>query len=409
MANGLNSFIETINWALLGNTIAAYFSGALDFILSAITTFNWGGAISALFTVISNFITGINWKDLGSKVSGAAKHLFGSIGEGIRNVDWEKLGQQLWTAIKDFFTNIDWGGIADELFRTIGNALAALGLFLWGLFKDAIFGIGEYFGDKINEAGGNVALGILKGIADVFINIGTWVYEHIFKPFINGFKEMFGIHSPSSVMVEMGKFIMQGLLNGVSSLVQTVVGLFTSLWEGIKNVWSAVAGWFDSKVITPLKNAFKGGINFLIGLAEGFANGFIKAINFIINALNKINFDIPDWIPGIGGKTFGINIPNLSEIKLPRLATGGLINAPTVAMIGERGREAVLPLDQNTGWADILAEKLAEKLDGVQSGGGDIIIQADATLGPLMRLLRLELIKENSRAGYRIQPQGGLA
>ena len=81
-------------------------------------------------------------------------------------------------------------------------------------------------------------------------------------------------------------------------------------------------------------------------LFEGFVNGVIGGVNRIIDALNTISIDIPDEVPKIGGIRFGVNLPRVPEISLPRLAKGGIVDSATIAMIGEAGPEAVVPLDR---------------------------------------------------------------
>ena len=105
------------------------------------------------------------------------------------------------------------------------------------------------------------------------------------------------------------------------------------------------------------------------------ANGVVNGINKIIDAMNGLSFDIPDWVPEFGGKTFGFNIPRLSTVSLPRLATGGITTGATLAQIGEAGREAVLPLENNTGWMNDLAAMLTEKMSG--ANGGTVVLEID--------------------------------
>ena len=90
------------------------------------------------------------------------------------------------------------------------------------------------------------------------------------------------------------------------------------------------------------------------------ANGVINGINSMIRALNNLSFDVPDWVPEIGGKKFGFNIKTLGTVSLPRLAKGGVVDKATIAMIGEAGKEAVVPLENNTGWIDKVAAKIGE-------------------------------------------------
>ena len=92
----------------------------------------------------------------------------------------------------------------------------------------------------------------------------------------------------------------------------------------------------------------------MLSVAVGIINGFISAINFAIGVINMIP---------------GVEINKLSELEVPQLARGGIVDRPTYAMIGEAGKEAVMPLERNTGWIDQLAGKIAEKIGG---GSGEI-------------------------------------
>lgn len=120
---------------------------------------------------------------------------------------------------------------------------------------------------------------------------------------------------------------------------------FIGMWEKIKSVASA-AGTFISGVFSGIMNTVKGVINTVI-----------SAINGAIRAINKISVKIPDWVPEFGGSQIGFNIPTI-----PKLATGGVVDKPTLAMLGEAGKEAVMPLENNTGWIDQLAEKIGAKV-----------------------------------------------
>ena len=98
-----------------------------------------------------------------------------------------------------------------------------------------------------------------------------------------------------------------------------------------------------------LGDFFYGIINGMIGMFEGFANGIINGVNFIIRALNRIQVSAPKWLTALTGITsFGINISELPNISLPRvaLAEGGIVTGPMNALIGEAGPEAVIPLDK---------------------------------------------------------------
>lgn len=119
---------------------------------------------------------------------------------------------------------------------------------------------------------------------------------------------------------------------------------FIKMWEGIKKIGSSVAdfigGIFEKK----------------IGVVKGIINGVISLINGAISAINKLKVEIPDWVPKYGGSTFGVNIP-----KIPTLAEGGIVDGATLAMIGEAGKEAIMPLENNTQWLDKLADRISAR------------------------------------------------
>jgi phage-related minor tail protein len=120
---------------------------------------------------------------------------------------------------------------------------------------------------------------------------------------------------------------------------------FIGMWEGIKRLFSGI-GDFVKNVFSTVGN-----------LIKGYINGYIKIINGAIGLINKIK--LPDWeiLGDLAGK--GLNIK-----KIPLLAEGGIIDKPTLAMVGEAGQEAVMPLKNNTEWIDQLAEKLGSKMGG---------------------------------------------
>lgn len=127
----------------------------------------------------------------------------------------------------------------------------------------------------------------------------------------------------------IGGAIIGGLVAGIVWMVKN--------WDMVKmkmgETWVAI------------KDQFRTGINFLIGLAEGWANMYVKAANTIIGALNKIKVSVPDWVPGIGGKSFGINISTVPSVSLPRMEHGGMVNAPRGTEVPAilHGGEQIIP------------------------------------------------------------------
>lgn len=176
--------------------------------------------------------------------------------------------------------------------------------------------------------------------------------------------------------------ILSGLLTFAINLVGNLIDTFADIITFFKDVFR---GDFD-KALTDIANI---GIDILNALIFAVRD----AINAIIRGINSLSFDVPDWVPGIGGEHLGFNLSELTWAGIPKLAEGGVITRATTAVIGESGREAVLPLESNTAWMDALAERI---------GTGNVTIKFDGSLSQLARVLNPVLIAENSRVGTRL-------
>ena len=185
---------------------------------------------------------------------------------------------------------------------------------IWQAWKPTIEKIGEILVGIWNTCLKPVVNWLGNEFIQAFRNVGNYI-----KPILDNLKTMFG------------------------GLVDFIVGVFTGNWQ---KAWQGV------------QNIFKGIFDGLANIAKKPINSIIDAINTMIKGLNKIK--LPDWVPGLGGK--GINIPTI-----PKLAKGGIIDSPTIAMVGEAGKEAVMPLENNTGWITDLANKVAERLPSQSS------------------------------------------
>ena len=173
--------------------------------------------------------------------------------------------------------------------------------------------------------------------------------------------------------------IISGLLTTVKGIIKFITGVFTGdwkkAWNGVKDVFSGIWQTLSTSLKTPL--------NLVINLINGLIDGVVAGVNGVIGVLNKIKFTVPDWVPGLGGKTMGFNVNTVTAPQIPKLATGGIVTAETLARIGEGGKkEAVLPLEQNTSWMDMLADRIAQRnatpskivltLDGKELGWASI-------------------------------------
>lgn len=169
------------------------------------------------------------------------------------------------------------------------------------------------------------------------------------------------------------KQIGEGLQEIFQGVLDFLEGVFTLNW---KKIWNGIKKFFIG-VWDVIVGSLKASVNLLIGALNTVYNAICGVINACIEAINKISFTVPDWVPVLGGKQFGgFNLQKIQPINIPYLANGGITTGATIAKIGEAGREAVLPLENNTGWMDDLASKLASKMPDY-SGAKTVVLAVD--------------------------------
>lgn len=248
-----------------------------------------------------------------------------------------------WESTKSMWANIFEGDFAGALYDWMG--MDSWTTKLAQMMIDGIFGKGAWE---------NTKEGLKNGLFELT------------KKYVDDSLKLWWIKLKSNVRVKFTEFLsdIRGFGRSIKDFVDNIG---TSIWGGIKNT-----------------------INKIIGGIEGMINRIIDGINGMIRSLNSLSFDIPDLM---GGGRVGFNIGYLNGVTLPKLATGGITNRPTTALIGESGREAVLPLENNTEWMDILADRI---------GNGNVTIKFDGNLAQLARVLNPVLDTERTRVGTRL-------
>ena len=282
IADFINSAIATTDWNLIGMTIANRFNATINFAYNFVKEFDWKKFGTSISKGINGVIQNIDFKKLAQGISKGIIGLLDSLTALLEGIDWVSLA----TDAVDFLCNIDWFGILGKLLgviiETLTTLVGTLAVAIGGLVVEAIHEATDYFQQKIEECGNNIMLGILQGIADIGDSIGQWIIDHIFKPFIDGFKNAFGIHSPSTVMAEMGSFIMQGLLEGLSNFVNNVI----EIWNNIKNsviqkvieVKDGISNKFQEAYNT-VKNIFQNIGSFFVGIWRKHKKYFYRIRN----------------------------------------------------------------------------------------------------------------------------------
>lgn len=274
LAQGLNGLVYSVDWDKLGHTIGAYVQACIDMLYGFVTTADWpaigkalsdgvmglvysvnmpkftaalgkglSGAISSVHTFVKNidwhklgdtiaksinaFFNNINWADFGMTLSDAALGILDTLLTALRGIDWGQIG----TNIATFIKNIDWWGVAGSLLQTIIAAVHGIGSGILSLAAD----LGKWLWD-----------GFCNGVRDFFADPIGFLRSVIVDPIINGIKELFGIHSPSTVFSDIGGFLIEGLINGIKAGVGALIGLIPSIFGGIASAIGDVWGGIKS-------------------------------------------------------------------------------------------------------------------------------------------------------------------
>lgn len=250
------------------------------------------------------------------------------------------------------------GGELALIFFDLAQALLPFFAELLGLLLPVVSDLAGRFQDFMD-----VALEPLMLLFYTFLDILTPLIDALFPVLIRLVNalipvvlELFYAFEPLimallPLMIRAIEFLIP-ILEVVAGIIGEVlvfaINMFMDAIDAVTSVVDIFSGFFEN-TFGGLGDFFYALINRMIGAFEGFTNFMIRGVNFIIDALNRIRVDAPDWVEKLTGfSSFGFNISRLSEISLPRiaLAEGGLVTGPTNALVGEAGPEVVIPLER---------------------------------------------------------------
>ncbi|VNB29935.1 TMP repeat family [Streptococcus pneumoniae] len=316
---------------------------------------------------------------------------------------------QNWDTVVEF-AKTAWQGLCDfisGICRAIGEFFSGL----WTKLQEIFEPIGQWFGEKFQQA--------WDAIVNIFTPIGSWFgqrWADVTSALANigaWFTDMFqkAWTGLTNIFSKLGSWFGERW-NDVTSVLANVSSwfgnMFTSAYNAVKNAFSSIGGFFSGvwstvqsifvnagqKVGSAVGGAFRSAVNAVLGTIENVVNGFIGMINGVLGVVRNL--------PGLGW------VGSVSTVSLPRLARGGIVDSPTIAMIGEAGKEAVVPLE-NTGFIQtlgrVVSSAVVNAMAGVSpqggfSGDGDIVIQiAGHEFG---RVAIQEINKEHERAGQTL-------
>ena len=345
IATAINSALEQIDTSFIGRIIVRWFTSKFDFILGFLGTLNWGL--------------------IAKKLSDCVKGAFDEATEWLSGYDWSQMGKNLWANIKAVVTNIDWGGIATSIFTFLGKAIRSAVQFLGGFFGSVgsdiknwwdkeiagqdwketagnllkaigkgLGNIGTWVFDNIidpfcgallgedvwadvKKAGSDLWAGFTKGITDFFADPGEWIKTNIVDPFVKWFKDLFGIHSPSTVMAEIGEFITEGLLEGMlvplknfqkwveKNIIKPITDAFDKLGlvieakiELVKEGWDSLKEWvgeIGEKSVKLIRSGWR-------TLSSWAGEVGTKAVKLVQDGWTTLR----DWVGDIGSKAFSL-------------------------------------------------------------------------------------------------------
>ena len=357
---------------VLFNTVADVFGGIADF-------------LKGVFDIITGILTSDMSKifDGFTETGDAIMNILSTILTGLLDLTVAVL-KVIWDTIVAIFQGI-WDGIV-AIFTPLGEWFAGVfqaawdgivAIFTdlatwfgdrWAEVKTALSNIGTWFTDMFQKA--------WNGLTGIFANIGTWFGER-WNDVTNAL---------ANVATWFGS-IFSSAYNAVTNAFSSIGSFFSGVWSTVKSIFVNAGQAVGSAV----GGAFRSAVNAVLGTIENVVNGFVGMINGVIGMINKIP---------------GVSLGSIGYVSLPRLARGGIVDSPTVAMIGEAGKEVVMPLE-NTGFLQtmgrIVGGAVVNALGGglPQSGGfsgdGDIVIQIGGH--EFGRVAIQEINREQERAG----------
>lgn len=241
LGEGANGLVNAVNFGDIGHMLAQGLNAIFETLGEFARTFDWVDFGVKLADGLGQAIEDFNWEENGKNLSDFVTGCLDTIITFLEETDWQDLGNK----VADFIGAIDWSGLFERLSEGIGAALGGLAAFVWGLIEDAWNDVVDWWKDTAYDDGKFTMQGLLDGILEKIKDIGTWIKENIFQPFINGFKEAFGIHSPSKEMKPLGEYILLGVIEGFTSKFSEFTTAITDFWDNYIAPWFTLEKWCE--------------------------------------------------------------------------------------------------------------------------------------------------------------------
>ena len=419
--NGITAIIEVVSWIIQNSDLVISIIGAVAAavgVLNIALNANPLGAIISIVTAIISLIVLLisNIDEISAAVQAAWDFVVGVI-SGV--ADWiytnvitpvVNFFQGLWQTVSGFFVNL-WNDITGifigaatwfyntfiapvvNFFQGLWNSVSGFFTGLWTDITLIFLGAALWFNDNVVMPIVNFFQGLWNSISgfftnlwndivNIFVGAANWYNENVVVPIVNFFRGLW--ESISGFFSNLWNDIV-GIFTGVAdwfynTIIAPVVNVFQGLWNSITGIFNGIKDTITG-VWDAIWNAIKSVINAIIGGVEGFINGIISGINVILGGISDL--------ASAAGNLLGMEAVDLriSPVSLPRLAEGGVLERGQVGLLEGSGAEAVVPLEQNTGWI----RRVAQQLDsyGGRSGQTEVTRRLDRLEGQVTAILNL--------------------
>lgn len=427
LADGISGMFSILNLDAWIGMMSGFTNGITQAFLTVLTQVDWAAISVKLGTAVNNLFTSVDLAKIGTTVHTLFETIWAFVGDFFATVDFEMIASTIATGINNifnggspsfdsaipnvakglvtFFTtaiaNIDWKLIINTLLSGVRTVLQSLRDEMVKSDNPIISSFGEIVGtiiktiDAIKPAVETIlrsidpvvksVLPVINKLLPPIAKILATVVDIVLPPLVRLFEALMPIlvRLVEAILPNIERqFTLLAKAIGVVADILTdifvpIVDMAVGIIEGLEGTVTVFAKVFKGEIgslkglFTELFRVWKTPLNNIIGAFESLVNGIVKGVNIMIRALNKLSFDVPDWVPSIGGKKFGFNLKEISTVKIPRLAQGAVIppNKEFLAMLGDQthGTNIEAPLDT-------IKQALAEVLAEIGGGNREPII-----------------------------------
>nr|DAF08467.1 MAG TPA: minor tail protein [Caudoviricetes sp.] len=283
-----------------------------------------------------------------------------------------------------------WNEWGEPIFTGIKAAVKTTGDVFLDIWNNMLQPVWENALDVIDRVWSEHLQPLLANFLDFvgeIVTCATTIYNNFIAPVVGFLSELLGpifiaifdsIGNKVGVVVGTIADLMNDTITVFKGVIQFIKGVFSGDWEG---AWNGIVTAFDG-IFSGIADIAKGPINMVIGLINGMLDGLESGINSIVRKVNSLSFDVPDWVPVIGGDHFGFDLSEVGFGNVPYLAEGGYVkpNTPQLAMIGDNRHqgEVVAPEDKLLD----MAQKAA-----AMASSAELLAEAISILKQILKIL----------------------